>query len=152
MGREIRRVPQDWVHPTQPCSHRPTCSEPCLHPLYDKSYREEREEWLAGLKSWLKGTHEPDEDYWEYEGNPPEREYYRPDWPEESRTHLQIYETVSEGTPVSPVFAMKDELVAWLITQGTTESAAKNFAGVESCPSMTMSENGLRMGIETLGD
>lgn len=41
----------------------------------------------------------------------------------------QIYETDSEGTPVSPVFASKDELAEWLVTEGGySRQAADMFA------------------------
>ena len=39
----------------------------------------------------------------------------------------EYYETVSEGTPVSPKFATEQELLQWLINQGHTEKAAKKF-------------------------
>jgi hypothetical protein len=30
------------------------------------------------------------------------------------RNHFQMYETTSEGTPISPVFALAEELAQWL--------------------------------------
>ncbi len=54
---------------------------------------------------------------------------YMPDWPEEARTHWQVYETVSEGTPVSPVFASIDDLIEWLIREaGYSREGAEAFA------------------------
>lgn len=39
----------------------------------------------------------------------------------------QVWENVSEGSPVSPVFATADDLVQWLIEQGYSEAAARAF-------------------------
>jgi hypothetical protein len=36
-----------------------------------------------------------------------------PDFPEGTATGWQLYETTSEGTPVSPIFATAEELAAW---------------------------------------
>lgn len=38
--------------------------------------------------------------------------------PKKNATWFQVYETVSEGTPVTPPFATKDELVDYLSTRG----------------------------------
>jgi hypothetical protein len=37
-----------------------------------------------------------------------------PLWPDEQRTHLVLYETITEGTPVSPVLSTDEELARWL--------------------------------------
>lgn len=39
----------------------------------------------------------------------------------------QVWETVSEGSPVSPVFASADGLVEWLISEGYSLEAASKF-------------------------
>jgi hypothetical protein len=41
-------------------------------------------------------------------------------------THLQMYETVSDGTPISPVFASPHELATYLAT--TDDPRASAFA------------------------
>jgi hypothetical protein len=48
----------------------------------------------------------------------PVREYYMPQWLPHQRTHFCLYETVTEGTPVSPVFATIEELEAWREEEG----------------------------------
>lgn len=48
---------------------------------------------------------------------PPEREYYR-SWKDEDATWFQVWETVSEGTPVTPPFATKEELIDYLVANG----------------------------------
>ena len=128
MGREIRTVPADWVHPKDERTGR-------YKPLHDQSFREAAEEWVTGFEEWRTGTHKDFKkhgvDYpyfWQWEGDPPDEEYYRPDWPEETRTHFQVYETVSEGTPVSPVFATKGEIADWAVAQGHSREAADAFA------------------------
>lgn len=42
----------------------------------------------------------------------------------------QVWENVSEGSPVSPVFATEYELQDWLIGQGYSEGAAEQFTRV----------------------
>jgi hypothetical protein len=44
----------------------------------------------------------------------PDAEYYRPAWNPEEMTAYQIYESISEGTPVSPVFETEDDMRDWL--------------------------------------
>ena len=70
--------------------------------------------------------------------------------------HFQIYQTVSEGTPVSPVFASKEEMIEWMIApidrsseynrgqdwrcmQGMTRKQAEAFCEDESAVSMISS-------------
>jgi hypothetical protein len=115
MGREVRRVPADWKHPKNKQGH--------LQPMFDESFREACERWKQGYADWEAGKrsdyfdaseHEADLQFWEWDGGPPDREYYRPDWPEESRTYIQLYETVSEGTPLSPPMESEEALAAWL--------------------------------------
>lgn len=134
MGREIRRVPADWEHPRQACPHSSWaggCSEAkahdgrCFQPLYDKSFREAANDWKAEYAKWERGER-PDYctsdnrhlEFWEWDGGPPDRKYYRPDWPDGAATHYQVYETVSEGTPVTPHFATKAELIEYLVSNG----------------------------------
>jgi len=55
--------------------------------------------------------------YWDYFGNPPDPEYYRT-YKDEDATWFQLYETVSEGTPVTPPFETKEELADYLAENG----------------------------------
>jgi hypothetical protein len=70
MGREIRFVSEQWVHPV------------------DKD-------------------NEPK----------PLMEDEMPQWAEEEKTHIMMYETCSEGTPISPAFKRgeKEKLARWLV-------------------------------------
>jgi hypothetical protein len=60
---------------------------------------------------------------------------------------FQLWETVTEGSPQSPVFATEQEFFDWLVDQGYTPLAAKNFIGTGWVPSAIMTENGVKSGI-----
>lgn len=121
MGREVRRVPADWQHPkTRNGSYQP---------LYDEEYAPAARRWLDQVIAWDNGTH-PDvvEDpsvkerhhfFWDWDGGPPNEEYYRKPFTSEP-THLQMYEDTSEGTPISPVMATPEELARWLADTGAS--------------------------------
>lgn len=127
MGREIRRVPKGWQHPTN--------REGYYQPLYDMEYEAAARQWFKDLQAFLaehpdgKIRYETGEEYWfwDWHGNPPDQEYYRPAWTDEERTCYQMYENVTEGTPISPVFETESEMRAWLIEQGYSEKATDTF-------------------------
>lgn len=48
----------------------------------------------------------------------PTVKYYMPDFPKDAVLGYCLYESVSEGTPVTPVFATQEELIDWLATMG----------------------------------
>jgi hypothetical protein len=120
MGREIRRVPPNWEHPRSE-----QYGKEGYQPMCNRKYSEAAEEWMHNCLLWQEGKHPSQEKgwgkdykyYWEYEGKPPDKKYYLPDGLEEP-TWYQMYETVSEGTPVSPPFATKEELVEYLVENG----------------------------------
>lgn len=114
MGREIRMVIPNWEHPKK--------ENGIYHPMHDEDFDSTITEWYKGYLLWKNGKHpnqEEDGEYWDYEGSPPDPEYCRPFWKEEDATWFQMYETVSEGTPVTPPFATKEELVNYLVENGT---------------------------------
>lgn len=149
MGREIRKVTPDWEHPKDRTGDG--------QPLYDNDYDTAAAEWEAEYAEFMALSPEEREEkygcqhYWEY-SNPPDEEYYRKEkWTPEQATAYQIYETVTEGTPVSPVFPDLDHMIQWLIGQGYSETAAKKFAESGWAPSMTITPTaGLRMDIHAL--
>lgn len=59
------------------------------------------------------------EELQEFDEEPP----MMPNWPEEERTHFQMYEDTSEGTPISPVMASIEELARWLADTGASAFA-----------------------------
>jgi len=119
MGREVRRVPANWKHPTNKDGEY----IPLLEGPYSKSlasWEEERLKWDNGLVSdwnggWkAKPSEEECPSYEDWNGPRPEAKDYMPEWPEEEKTHLMMYETCTEGTPISPAIADKYELAHWL--------------------------------------
>ncbi|EDT2963655.1 hypothetical protein EL09_15460 [Salmonella enterica subsp. enterica] len=125
ISREVRRVPANWQHPCR--------DNGSYIPLLD-GYNYDIESWNEGNQQWeagyVKYYGNPDDrvatewiakteihagfSYTEWAGPCPKQKNYIPDWPDEERTHWQMYETVSEGTPVSPVMDSRDALARWL--------------------------------------
>lgn len=147
MGREIRRVPPGWEHPRQECQHSPWrggCDDAkahdgqCYHPMHDEDYDTASKRWLAECLAWDAGTHKDLTDdstikeqypyYWDWNGNPPDKKYYRQAWDSEP-TWYQVYETVSEGTPVTPAFATQAELIDYLVSHGDYWDQARGDGG-----------------------
>lgn len=72
----------------------------------------------------------------------------------------QLWETVSEGSPISPVFATPEELARWLVEPGNDTSITKDtgyeqwlvfIQGDGWAPSMMCSpEHGLESGISAV--
>jgi hypothetical protein len=171
MGREIRRVPAHWEHPEREERNWQTGQlEKFFMPLYDESYSVAITEWIKGHESWLKGEHPdqakyPDETakyefYAQWSGNPPAVNYYRPDWKPEEMTWYQVYETVSEGTPVTPPFETKEELIAYLVENGDsfsegvpwTREGAEKFLQTEWAPSGIIKDGKYMSGIQALDE
>lgn len=161
MGREIRRVPADWQHPKRRTfNHRGQFVE-SYHPMFDRPYGEAIREWIDEFEAWERGERA---DYakgetmpfWEWHAAPPDPAYYRPDWPEESRTHLMMYEDTSEGTPISPAFKTPEEVARWCADNGASAfgrstasyEAWLNIARGGFAPSMVYTpETGLVNGV-----
>lgn len=162
MGRGIRRVPPDWQHPKNEYDG--------FQPLFDRVFERELKEWTEGQRRWDAGEdparakYEAERGYsvaWEdWHGNPPDPAYHRPDWPEESRTAYQVYETVSEGTPISPVFPTEADLLAWLTQPDGAPGmgiggrklvmdveTARRFVAAAWAPSMVMQHGKMESGI-----
>lgn len=165
MGREIRRVPPNWEHPRQKCEHSPWrggCEDAkanggkCYRPLmqgYAAAKAEfEKMQSEEGLQAAL-----------DYFGNAPDANDYVPDWPESEATWFQVYETVSEGSPVTPPFATREELVEYLVKHGDfwsqqdgksgfSRKAAEAFVmGDGWVPSMMVENGKITSGIEIAG-
>lgn len=71
----------------------------------------------------------------------------------------QIWQDVSKGGPVSPVFENPEDLAEWMvkndnsITKGTSYSGWLKFIKAEgSAPSGIMSNDGFKSGVESLYD
>lgn len=108
MGRELRKVPANWEHPKK--------EDGRYQPMFETYYGDALIEWLKEHQQWEEGTHpnllsgiankEAYPFYAMWGGNPPDVEYYQvKKYLPEELTHIQLYETTSEGTPKSPVFS-----------------------------------------------
>ena len=150
MGREVRRVPANWQHPKkQEPNYRLGRMEECYQPMRDGDVETAWAEWQAEYIAWLAGEHdrviaeygatdypkgEPYRAFCHWHGTPPEPEYHRPKWDESTATWYQVYETVSEGTPVTPPFATKEELVEYLVANGDFWDQSRRAEGNSSMP------------------
>lgn len=91
-----------------------------------------------------------------YEGQRAEAEAWEPSEPPMG-TGWQLWETVSEGSPVSPVFATSAELVTWMSDpergrDWVTPAAAARFVSEGWAPTMVSApETGLVSGVEFIG-
>lgn len=128
MGGEVRRVPADWKHPLDETGHYRE-----LMPDYARRllrWQEEKDQWDQGLQRAGRGGWKPitpDQPFGGFDdvvGEKPDPEQYMPEWPEEAKTHMQMYETSTEGTPISPVMEKAEELAQWLV-----DNEASAFAG-----------------------
>ena len=139
MGREVRRVPADWKHPEGKQGYVPIEEGDFESDL--KNWKEEYDKWNEGyMKDWDNKTHKDvwvkrtgnalTDAYYEWFGKRPEKEDYMPQWTEEEATHYQMYETVSEGTPISPVMASPEELARWL-TDNDANASGRMTASYE---------------------
>lgn len=100
--------------------------DPSPQPMHNEDFEEACAEWHAEYAKWMTGErpdyfdaseHPNGIEFWEWHGNPPERKYYRP-WKDKDATWFQVWETVSEGTPVTPPFETRQELVEYLVAHG----------------------------------
>ena len=124
MSREVRMVPSNWIHPKDARgSYIP------LHTDFTRclsEWNEGKEKWDQGLVSdfqcgWkAKPKDINSETFEEWSGNKPKQEEYMPEWLPGECTHFMMYETCSEGTPISPAFASPEELAHWLSDNGAS--------------------------------
>lgn len=123
MSREVRMVPPDWKHP----------KGKTLSTDFSKGLAE----WEDGFSHWQKGEVEDyskypekswklksedtdSETFEEWYGEKPVAGDYMPEWQPEVATHFMMYETCSEGSPISPAFATPEELARWLEDNGAS--------------------------------
>lgn len=174
MGREVRRVPADWQHPMDERGHH--------IPLLDGSFADAAAEWDEASAMWDQGLREDWSDwspgprqrrwmpkdgdalkhasYAEWAGDRPRAEHYMPDWPEAERTHMMMYENVSEGTPLSPAFETPQELARWLADNGASAFADQTATYDQwlamclqgSAPSVVIGGGQMQSGVAFVGD
>lgn len=172
MGREVRTVPANWQHPKDKNGYIPLCANgntKFSKPLSEliAEWDEAAAKWQEGLRQnyghgekWIPNTDCESETYAEYAGDRPDEKDYMPFWPESERTHLQMYEDTTEGTPISPVMATPEELAHWLADNGAS-AMGSHTASYESwlatinagwAPSMVMSPRGIQSGVDAMAD
>lgn len=156
MGREIRMVPPNWRHPKNDRGHE--------QPMYDENFADHFAKWLADFDRIRAGNltdierecYEGDgkialAEWLRDEGMPRDPAYCRP-WRDDEATWFQVWETVSEGTPVSPPFATRGELVDYLVKHGDfwdqrrghggySREQAEAFVNAGWVPSMVVQHN-----------
>ena len=106
MGREIRRVPPGWEHPKMKNGD--------YQPVRDEEYGD-------ALLDWDSRRPNPDngDALLEWSESKPDPKYYRQQrWTSEEATAYQVYETITEGTPVSPVCPTINDLIKYLVEDG----------------------------------
>ena len=178
MGREVRMVPPNWDHPIGDIGY----GRKGPQPMYDRTFAKAEAEWLEDFDRIRSGdmTDSEREYYphgvcqWANDEAPPDPKYYRP-WSDEEATWFQVWETVSEGTPVSPPFATKDELISYLADNGDFwdqkrckepdweklwggrpgvsawgYERARRFVEAEWCPSMAVIDGEIKHGADAV--
>lgn len=123
MGREVRMVRPDWKHPTFRKEEIPLHKGPYSEALAD--WEENKRQWDLGfVRDWSKDLawkpKDADDTFEDNVGDRPIPNDYMPEWTPQEATHLQMYETCSEGTPISPVMATPEELARWLADTGAS--------------------------------
>lgn len=154
MGRELRRVPPTWEHPKDREGH--------YQRLYDEAFDDAMRQWWQEALDWTTGEglrdycrnypeaaararREPLWAFTQWHGAPPDPDYYRERFAEGRATAWQVYETVSEGTPVSPVLPDIGALIVWLTSdhpewgwRALTPQGAARFVEQGSAPSFVL--------------
>ena len=144
MGREVRRVTKNWEHPKNDSGK--------YKPLFE-GYATDAKEFLEMVDA--DGLQEAVE----YMGCPDKNDYM-PDWEEEEKTYLMMYENTTEGTPISPAFETPEDLAKWLAENGASSFGrftAKYEQWLPLCkggyaPSMVLSSAGIQSGVEAMSD
>jgi hypothetical protein len=121
MGTAVRRVASDWAHPRDDSGRYLPLRNGFDFARRARQWDEDVAKWQQGLRRDLDANGwEPIKGdllattYAEYAGPRPDPQEYTPQWPASQCTHWQIYEEVTEGTPMSPVCASPEELARWM--------------------------------------
>ena len=122
MGRQLLRVPPNWEHPKTTRYDYHLCRDvECYKPLHNdyEAALVDFEDDVAkmGMEEALeeRGGALVRDDYTDFKG-------FEPTW-------YQVYETVSEGTPVTPAFETREELVEYLVENGDFWDQKRRTAG-----------------------
>lgn len=132
MGREVRMVPPGWEHPRD--------GKGRYIPLIDGDFDADDQEWTAGrikyavegkvrdydagVLGWKDKPADAPYKYADWSGRRPDPCDYMPKWSKAEAAHFQMYETCTEGTPISPPMESPESLAKWL-----SENNASAFGG-----------------------
>lgn len=162
MGRKVRMVPSTWEHPKKNGKFIPLLNGPFAPDL--ANWAEEALQWDNGFRrnysdnTFAPRTSDETGTYAEWAGECPRQEDYMPEWSADVATFLMMYETTTEGTPISPAFATPEELAHWLADTGASafgDMTASYDAWLATCKrgwavSAVMSSAGLQSGVTAL--
>jgi hypothetical protein len=151
MGREVRSVAKDWEHPRR--------VNGIFEPLFEGcELQGAQDEWDVEQSEFNES--EEGCTFIEYYGERPCSDDYMPNWSDDEKTHIMMYEDTSEGTPISPAFETPEELARWL-----TDNNASSFAGMGatydqwfnminrgSAVSMVIQNGELKSGVESISE
>ena len=160
MGREVRMVHENWEHPKYENGKYIPLMNGDFSNILSK-YKEEKSQWEKGFRTDFEGGWKPKSEdelkmsFIDWNGEEPKIEDYMPQWEDDEKTHLQMYEDTSEGTPISPIFSNANDLARWL-----SDNNASAFGGMTAAyeewlsmigkgyaVGMVMDKNGLRSGV-----
>jgi hypothetical protein len=103
LSRKVRRVPMDWQHPTDERGD--------FVPLLGRDWATEAEQWDREKAEWDRGEYPYYADeaskamtFEAWDGPRPVPEDYMPVFPADAELGICMYEDVTEGTPISPVY------------------------------------------------
>ena len=111
MGREVRMVPKNWKHPKR--------QDGGFIPLFDFDYQNCADDWDENCARW-NTENSKKLSYSEWAGERPDKRDYMPTFKDGTATEYMMYETTSEGTPISPSFKTPEELASWLFENNIT--------------------------------
>lgn len=143
MSREVRMVKAGWEHPKNHIGH---------YDALNADYKKTLEEFEKKAKELGMG------EALDYFGGGPLSEEYMPHWEEEEKTHYMMYETCTEGTPISPSFDSPEKLAKWLADNhastfgdmtGTYEQWL-NMIKARWAPSAIMVNGVMKSGVEVM--
>jgi hypothetical protein len=127
MSREVRMVTKNWVHPKRDGVYIPLLDGNFHEAL--SGWQEEKDMWDKGFvrdyakAAWKKLDARNPLTFEEWYGDKPNAADYMPEWKIEEATFLMMYETTSEGTPISPAFETAEELARWLADNNASACA-----------------------------
>ncbi len=152
MSRELRRVPPNWEQPKYRNPYRGVE----YVTMFDRTLEDAQTEWDKDCEEYA-SLEEFEEDYGE---RPTFQEastghIHRP-WKDEEATWFQVWQTVSEGTPVTPAFATRQELYDYLVKYGEFDERGEKYPqghryyrpySPEAAKNMTMGDGWFPSGI-----